>query len=60
MIIRHLIESEDNKMAKGKKYAEPEGYFPKDLRKKYSLGEYAKDKAKAVILYRTPKARFKI
>lgn len=46
MIIRHLIESEDNKMAKGKKYAEPEGYFPKDLRKKYSLGEYAKDKAK--------------
>lgn len=34
-------------MAKGKKYAEPEGYFPKDLRKKYSLGEYAKDKAKA-------------
>lgn len=47
MITRHLIESEDNKMAKGKKYAEPEGYFPKDLRKKYSLGEYAKDKAKA-------------
>ena len=33
MIIRHLIESEDNKMAKGKKYAEPEGYFPKDKAK---------------------------
>lgn len=25
-------------------YSEPNGYFPKELRKKYGLGEYAKEK----------------
>lgn len=33
-------------MAKNTKkvaYAEPDDYFPKDIRKKYKLGEYAED-----------------
>lgn len=33
-------------MAKSKVYVEPEGYFPKDIRKKCGLGEYAKAKPK--------------
>ena len=33
-------------MEKSKVYVEPEGYFPKDIRKKCGLGEYAKVKPK--------------
>ncbi len=33
-------------MAKSKVYVEPEEYFPKDIRKEFGLGEYAKPKPK--------------
>jgi len=35
-------------MAKSKVYVEPEGYFPKDIRKKCGLGEYAKELEKQI------------
>lgn len=34
-------------MAKKIAYSEPAGYFPKEIRKKYKLGEYAETATKA-------------
>lgn len=31
-------------MANKIKYSEPAGYFPKEIRKKYKLGEFAEEK----------------
>lgn len=33
-------------MAKRVKYTEPTGYFPESIRKKFELGEYAKEEPK--------------
>jgi len=39
----------------GKIYSEPSDYFPKELRKKYKLGEFAPDNEKKTAAKKTTK-----
>jgi hypothetical protein len=44
-------------MAKKIKYTEPTGYFPESVRKKYGLGEYAKEEPAKKTEKKTPEKK---